>query len=271
MGQGTWSGQLGSDLLAGRVAIVSGLGPGMGRDISLALARHGADVVMVARREKYLERVGQQITELGRRAVGVTADITDADDCRRVASNARDEMGRVDILVNNAFSDGNFATVEGSDLDDWRSTFEVNLFGTLQLTRAVLPFLKEQEESHVVMINTMSVQQVEPAFGAYAASKAALASATKTLAREVGRDGVRVNGVHPGYIWSPKVEWYIGHLGEEAGISYEESYAKVTEPSCLGYIPSSEEIAGAVVFLASPLSRAVTGQSLPVNAGTYLN
>lgn len=270
-GQGTPGEPTSSNLLEGRVAVVSGLGPGMGRDISLSLARHGADVVMVARRDKYLTRVGAEIEALGRRALGVTADITEVADCERVASAAKEQMGSVDILVNNAFSDGNFTSVEESDLDDWRSTIEVNLFGALQLTRAALPHLKENDESHVVMINTMSVQQIEPGFGAYAASKAALASATKTLARELGRDGVRVNGIHPGYIWSPKVEWYINHRAEQAATTFDEEYARITEPSCLGYIPTSEEIAGAVVFLASPLSRAVTGQSLSVNAGSWMS
>jgi NAD(P)-dependent dehydrogenase (short-subunit alcohol dehydrogenase family) len=258
-------------LLEGKVAIVSGLGPGMGRDISVALAEHGADVVMAARREKRMTRVAEEIQALGRRAVGVTTDITSADDCAALARTAKETFGRVDVLVNNAFEGGNGKRFDESDLDEWRATFDVNLWGTLQLTQAVLPYLKEQDDSRIVMINTMSVQNIEPTYGAYAASKAALATATKTLARELGRDGVRVNGIHPGYIWGSSVEWYLNHLAEERGTSFDEEYARVADQTCLGYIPPSAEIAGAVVFLASPLSKPITGQSLSVNGGAWLH
>lgn len=258
-------------LLEGKVAIVSGLGPGMGRDIALALAREGADIAMGARREKRMAPVAEEVASLGRRVVTVPTDITVRAECNRLARTAQEELGRVDILVNNAFHDGNFATVEDSDLDAWRATFDVNLFGTLQLTQAVLPYLKEQEDSRIVMINTMSAQVVEPNFGAYAASKAALATATRTLALELGPHGVRVNGIHPGYIWGTSVEWYLNHLAKENGTSFEEEHAKVTGQIALGYIPTSEEIAGAVVFFASPLSRPITGQSLAVNGGSYFD
>jgi NAD(P)-dependent dehydrogenase (short-subunit alcohol dehydrogenase family) len=257
-------------LLEGKVAVVSGLGPGMGRDISLALAREGADIVMCARREKRMAKVQPEIEALGRRAVAVQADITIAEDCNGVAQAAKEQLGRADILVNNAFHDGNFKSFVDSDLDEWRATFDVNFFGTMQLTKALLPLLTEQDDSRIIMINTMSVHEVEPNFGAYAASKAALATATKTLARELGRDGVRVNGIHPGYIWGRSVEWYLNHLAEENGTTFDEEYAKVADTTSLGYIPPSEEIAGAVVFFASPLSRCVTGQSLAVNGGSYM-
>ncbi len=261
----------GPALLAGKVAIVSGLGPGMGRDISLALAAHGADVAMGARRQKHMHRTAADIEAMGRRSVSVVTDITDRAACEELARRARAELGRVDILVNNAFSDGNFKTFEDSDLDEWRATFEVNFFGTLQLTKAVLPYLTEHDDSRIIMINTMSVQRIEAGFGAYAASKAALATATKTLARELGPKGVRVNAIHPGYIWGPSVEWYFNHLAEQQGRTFDEVYAEVADETCLRYIPSSAEIAGAVVFFASPLSKAVTGQALNVNAGHWMS
>lgn len=258
-------------LLEGKVAIVSGLGPGMGRDISLALAAHGADIAMGARRPKRMAQVASEIEAMGRRAISVVADITDHAACDELARRAHDELGRVDILVNNAFSDGNFKTFEESDLDEWRATFDVNFFGTLQLTKAVLPYLVEHDDSRIIMINTMSVQRIEERFGAYAASKAALATATKTLARELGPKGVRVNAIHPGYIWGPSVEWYFNHLAEQQGRTFDEVYADVANETCLRYIPSSAEIAGAVVFFASPLSKAITGQALNVNAGHWMS
>lgn len=256
-------------MLEGKVAVVSGLGPGMGRDISLALAREGADIVMAARREKRMGRVAAEIEELGRRSLSVVCDITDPAACANLAAEAEATFGHVDILVNNAFADGNYKSFVDSDLDEWRTTFDVNFFGSLQLTKALIPLLTAQDDSRIVMINTMSVQMIDANFGAYAASKAALASATKTLARELGRDGVRVNGIHPGYIWGASVEWYFNQLAEQRGVDFQEVYDEVAKDTCLGYLPSSEEIAGAVVFFASPLSKAVTGQALSVNAGHY--
>lgn len=256
-------------MLQGKVAVVSGLGPGMGRDISLALAAQGADIVMAARREKRMLKVAAEIEALGRRAVCVTADITDAEACAALASRAADELGRVDIVVNNAFATGANTSFEDADLDEWRTTFDINFFGSLQLTKALLPLLKAQDDSRVIMINTMSVQRIDPNMGAYAASKAALASVTKTMALELGGYGVRVNAIHPGYIWGPSVEWYFNHLAEEQGRTFQEVYDEIAAQTALGYLPSSEEIAGAVVFFASPLSKPITGQALSVNAGHH--
>ena len=197
-------------------------------------------------------------------------DITSADDCAALVDRVRTEFGRLDILVNNAFSDGDHKLFMDTDLDSWRATMDVNFFGTLQLTKAAVPLLTEQDDSRVIMINTMSTQRIDAAMGGYAASKAALANATKTLAVELGRDGVRVNGVHPGYIWGRSVEWYFNQMAEERGITFQEVYDEIAGTTCLGYLPSSEEIAGAVLFFASPLSKPITGQYLSVNAGHFL-
>ncbi|MEI7593756.1 MAG: SDR family NAD(P)-dependent oxidoreductase [Actinomycetes bacterium] len=258
-------------LLEGKVAIVSGIGPGMGRDIALALARDGADIAMGARRDRGLIKVAGEVEALGRRAVWAQTDITSRDDCDRLAALASDQLGRVDILVNNAFNDGTYSLFEDSDLAAWRETMDINLFGTLQMTQAVLPFLKAQDDSRIIMINSQSGQVTDETFGAYSASKAALSNATRTLARELGRYGVRVNGIHPSYIWGKSVEWYINHIAEERGVDFQVVYDEFADKNCLKYLPSSAEIAGAVVFFASPLAKAVTGQSLPVNCGEYLN
>jgi len=258
-------------LLEGKVAVVSGLGLGMGRDISLALAAEGADIAMCARSEERMSAVAAEVAELGRRAITIKCDITSTADCVRVAETVNDELGHLEILVNNAFHQGDFTAFESANLDDWKSTFDVNLFGSLQLTQALLPLLKGSGDGRIIMINTQSVQIVEPLYGAYAASKGALATATQALARELGQYGIRVNGVHPGYIWGSSVEWYLNHLAEQNDTSFDEEYAKIADQTCLGYITPSSEIAGAVVFFASPLSRPVTGQALSVNGGHYLS
>ena len=103
------------------------------------------------------------------------------------------------------------------------------------------------------------------------ASKGALATVTKTLALELGPKGIRVNGIHPGYIYGDSVEWYFNHLAEKRGITFQEVYDEVASETCLGYLPHSEEIAGTAVFFASPLAKPVTGQMIGVNAGHWFN
>lgn len=254
-------------LFEGKVAIVSGSGPGMGREIALALAREGADVAVAARREDKVARVAQKIEALGRRALPVRCDVTDPDQCRELADRTAAELGGVDVLVNNAYHDGDFAKVVDADLAAWQTTLDVNLFGAVNTTRAVVPHMRARGGGRIVMVNTMSTERIEEGFGIYAASKSALKSMTRTLAKELGPDGIRVNGVHPGYIWGPSVKWYFEHLAEERGTTPEAVYAEVAEKTALGYIPDAAEIADVVVLLASDLARCVTGQALGANAG----
>lgn len=257
-------------LLEGRTAIVSGVGPGMGRDIALALAEHGADVLLGARTIAKCEAVAEEVEALGRRAVPVSLDITDPESCEAAVATCLDELGSVGVLVNNAYHGGTNTMFADDDLDRWRKTFEVNTFGTLCMTQAVVPAMKAAGEGRIVMVNTMSTVRIVEKYGAYAASKAALATATKTLAVELGPYGIRVNGIHPGYIWGAPVEFYVNYLAEERGITPEEAYAELASDTCLEYLPHSSEIAGSVVFFASDLSKPVTGQALHVNAGHFL-
>jgi NAD(P)-dependent dehydrogenase (short-subunit alcohol dehydrogenase family) len=264
-------------MLEGRTALVTGIGPGMGRDISLGLAREGADVALVARSDKTLPGVAEEIEALGRRAVRIYGNIADADDCARVAAEASEAFGgSLDILVNSAFHGGRHESFEEADLSKWHRPMNVNYFGTLQLTQAVLPLLKSAAETsgdaRIVMVNTMSVHHIEAGAGSYAGSKAALGAVTKTLARELGGYGIRVNSVHPGYIWGDSVKIYFEWQAEERGegVTWQDVYDERAAETCLGYLPHSSEISGAVVFFASPLARCVTGTALPVNAGHWL-
>ena len=258
-------------LLEGKVAIVSGIGPGMGRDISLAFAREGADVALGGRTLAKLEALAAEIEALGRRAPPVECDIADEEACAAAVAQVADGLGRVDVLVNNAYDGGDAKAFLDADLDDWRRTMEVNLFGTLAMTRAAVPHLEASGDGRVIMINTMSTQRIQPKWGAYAASKGALATVTKTLAMELGPKGIRVNGIHPGYIYGDSVEWYFNHLADKRGITFQEVYDEVASETCLKYLPHSEEIAGTAVYFASPLAKPVTGQMIGVNAGHWFN
>jgi NAD(P)-dependent dehydrogenase (short-subunit alcohol dehydrogenase family) len=258
-------------LLENRVAVVSGIGPGLGQAIALACAREGADLVLAARRPALLEDVAAAVRACGRRALAVPTDIADPAQCRRLLERATAELGGVDVLVNNAFVGGRYVPVEEASMDDWRKVFDVNLYGSIQLTQAAIPALKARGGGAIVMVNSMSMRIIEPRFGGYAASKAALMTATQTLAKELGRHKIRVNSVVPGYIWGPALEGYFKQLAVQQSTTPEAVYAEIASRTSLGYIPTSEDIAETVVFFASDLARAVTGQALDVNAGHHFH
>jgi NAD(P)-dependent dehydrogenase (short-subunit alcohol dehydrogenase family) len=261
-----------STLLAGKIVVVSGIGPGLGCEVARAVARHGADVALGARSAERLAAVAADVRALGRRVVTVSTDIAIAADCARLVAAAVDAFGRIDVLVNNAYHPGTYVPIADDDLAaSWRPPFETNVLGTLQLTQAVLPVLRRQGGGAVVMVASMIVRRPLATMGGYAASKAALLVAMQTLAREVGADGIRVNAVLPGYIWGPPLEGYFAQQAAAAGVDPRALYDDVAREIALGRIPTSAEVADAVVFLASDLSRAMTGASIDVNGGHHFH
>ncbi len=257
-------------LLQKRVAIISGIGPGMGRDISLLFARVGCDLVISARTQASLDSVAKEARALGRRVLCVATDISRPGDCANLVARAEAEFGRVDMLVNNAYHPGSYELFENADLEKWRAPLETNVLGTLGLTQAVVPLLKRQGGGSIVMVNSMIVREVLPTMASYAASKGALLAATQGIARELGRYQIRVNSVLPGYIWGATLEGYFAAQAKQRGVDPQVVYDEVAQRIALGRIPHSEEIAGAVLFFASDLSRAITGQSLDVNGGQVM-
>jgi len=258
-------------LLAGRVGIVSGIGPGLGRSVALAFAREGADVVLAARTAAALDEAAAAVRECGRRALALPTDVARPEDCARLAKAAHAEFGRIDVLVNNAFRSVPYDLVAEASMDDWRKIFDVNVFGSIQLSQAVVPHMKAAGGGSIVMINSMSTRIIEPRFGGYAASKGALMIAMQTMAKELGGDRIRVNAVVPGYIWGPALEGYFRKLATEQGTTPEAVYGEIASRTALNHLPDSDEIADAVVFFASDLSRAITGQALDVNGGHYFH
>jgi NAD(P)-dependent dehydrogenase (short-subunit alcohol dehydrogenase family) len=143
------------------------------------------------------------------------------------------------------------------------------VIGTLHVTLAAVPHLAAAPDGSVVMINSQAARRSQARRGPYSASKAALLSAARTLAAELGRDGIRVNSVVPGQIWGPPLERFYEEVAARKGQTPEEVYRTAAKEMALGRIPTSDEVADAVVFFASPLSRSVTGQSLDVNGGNW--
>ncbi len=259
------------ELLKGRVAIVSGIGPGVGKEVAYAFAREGADVVLAARTSSALEEVALGVQKRRQKALCVPTDIAKPDDCERLVEQAVKRFGRVDVLVNNAFLTHPWGPIETADFAAWRKILDVNLFGSLRLSQLVIPHMRRQGGGSIVMVNTMSMRIIEPNVGGYASSKGALMIATQTLAKEVGPDKIRVNSVVPGYIWSDKMDAYFKRLAEERHVSFETVYDEVAKKTALHHIPDSTEIADAAVFFASDLSRGCTGQALDVNGGHYFH
>lgn len=255
-------------LLRDKVVVVSGAGPGLGRSIALRSAQQGADVVLAARTKSTLDAVADEVAALGRRAITVPADITDEADAENLAEAAGSAFGRVDVLVNNAFAIPPLGDLADADLDAVRAGFETSSIASLRLTRLFTPAL-ERAGGAVVMVNSMVLRHSQRGYGAYKMAKASLLALAQSLSSELGPRGVRVNSVAPGYIWADTLKWYFGHLAKKRGMSTEDVYAETAANSDLRKLPEPGEIADAVVFLASDMARAITGQCLDVNCGEY--
>ena len=254
-------------ILEDRVCVVSGVGPGLGRQVALTAARQGAKVVIAARRREVLESVAAEIEELGRPGLVVPTDVTDKMQCEAAVTSALAEFGRIDALVNNVYAEDVFQSFRRVDLDEWRRLVEVNLFGNLQMTKAAVGPMQEAGGGTVVFVNSMVVRKPTMLQGGYAVAKGGLLTAARVLASELGRHNIRVNSVLPGWMWGPQVETFVKLSAERRGVAEDVVIEEITSAMALGSIPSDEDVAGAVVFLASPLSSGITGQTLDVNGG----
>ncbi|TDU05891.1 NAD(P)-dependent dehydrogenase (short-subunit alcohol dehydrogenase family) [Streptomyces sp. 846.5] len=261
-------------LLEGRTVVVSGVGPGLGQQVAVRAAREGAHVVLGARTEENLAKVAAEV-EAAHPGTGRVAwrstDIAEDEACTALAALAVERYGRIDAVVHVAALDSYFGGLADADFASWRRVLDVNLIGTLQLTRACLPALKERGGS-VVIIGTQSAiaapSQVRQA--AYAASKGALTSAMYSMARELGPDRIRVNTVLPGWMWGPAVEMYVQWTAGTEEVPEEQVRGRLAERMALPELATDGDVAEAALFFASDRARAITGQSLLVNAGEIM-
>jgi NAD(P)-dependent dehydrogenase (short-subunit alcohol dehydrogenase family) len=255
-------------LLEGTVVVVSGVGPDLGRAVALRCARAGADVVLAARTASRLDEVAREVTALGRRAAAIPTDITDEDSAAHLAASALATFGRVDTLVNNAFAIPPMTSLADADLGTFRASFETNVLAALRLTRLLAPALADSKGS-AIMINSAVLRHSRVSFGGYKLTKSALLALAQSLATELGPHGIRVNSVAPGWIWGDTLKWYFGHLAGQRGVDRQQVYDETAATTDLRRLPEPGEIADAVVFLASPMARAITGQCLDVNCGEF--
>src|SRR5690606_38288297 len=212
-----------------------------------------------------------EVRALGRQALCVPTDVSDPSQCARLVDACVQQFGRLDVLINSAFVQPPFQTVEETSEETFRSSFDVNFFGHVWLTQAAIPHLKSAAPSSIVFINTMSTRRIRENFGVYTASKMALLGLAKVLAVELGKHRVRVNSVHPGYIWGESVRWFFQTQADQRGITFDEVYEETASQTALRHLPGSDEIAQAVVFLAAEkMSSSITGESIDVNAGMFI-
>ncbi|HYR96653.1 MAG TPA: SDR family NAD(P)-dependent oxidoreductase [Candidatus Binatus sp.] len=257
--------------LAGRVALVTGGGRGIGRAIALAIGAAGADVAVVARSGGELDEVSTELRRIGRRALAVPADMLDRAQVTGAVERAAGELGRLDILVNNAGGplllgdDPRGLFVETHDDPSWDATLVLNLTSCYWAAKAALrPMLRE---GYGRIINVGSGYSLVGASGlsAYSAAKHGLVGFTRALAMEVGTRGVTVNLLRPGWTNTRLVDW--GIVGVMTGRTAEEAKAHAEGLAAQKRILEPEDVAPLAVFLASPAAGGITGQVLSADGG----
>lgn len=243
--------------LAGRVAIVTGGGRGLGRAIALALAEAGADVIVAARSKEEIEYVASEVEERGRLSLAVPVDVTDEGAVDQLFERTLDELGGLDILVNNSGVIHMGSLLETTP-EEWDRVVETNLRGTFLCMRASGYHFAEQGSGKVINIASNLAFKGRPKFSAYSASKAAVAALTRTAAVEWAKFGVQVNAIAPGYVETD--------MNAELR-NDEDLYAKV-----IGQIPArrmarADEIGPLVAYLASSASDFLTGETITMDGG----
>ncbi|MFI9328579.1 SDR family oxidoreductase [Kitasatospora sp. NPDC052868] len=256
------------ELLRDKVVVVSGVGAGLGRTLAVRCAQAGADVVLAARTSSYLDEVAKAVEETGRRALAVPTDITDQAAAEALVAAALAEFGRVDTLINNALVEPPHTELAVTEMEDIRLGMEVTVYAALRLSKLFTPALRDSGGS-IVMVNSSVLRHSKRACGAYKIAKSGLLAAAQILATELGPEGIRVNTVAPGPMWTDKVKDFIGELAQMRGLTLEEGYAEVSAEMDLRRLQTPEETADVVIFLASHLARAVTGHCFDVNCGEY--
>jgi NAD(P)-dependent dehydrogenase (short-subunit alcohol dehydrogenase family) len=244
-------------LLAGRLALVTGAGQGNGRAIALGLAAHGADVVVTDIDTAAAQQAAADVSARGRRGWFYTLDVTDVDACAALAKSVTDDVGPVAILVNNAGIIIRETIDSARAHDYWRRVLDVNLNGVFNVTHAFLPALRQTHGSIINIGSIASFVGVSDTLG-YSPSKGGVKLLTQSLARELARDGIRVNAIAPGVIETAMTKATREDPARLAGFVGRTPLGRVGQP---------DELVGPVVFLASDMASYVSGVTLPVDGG----
>ncbi|MDP2355909.1 MAG: SDR family oxidoreductase [Beijerinckiaceae bacterium] len=246
----------GSGKLSGKVALITGGDSGIGRAVAIAFAREGADVLISYLDEhKDAEDSVRWVEKAGRKAIAVPGDIGDPAHCKTLVDKTLDEFGKLDVLVNNAAYQMTFESIDEISPEEWDKTFRTNIHSFFYLSREALKHLKQG----AAIVNTTSINATDPSPGLlpYATTKGAIANFTAGLAQMVAKQGVRVNAVAPGPVWTPLIP----------STFPSDKVSKFGENTPLGRPAQPAELAAAYVYLACEDSSYVTGAILPVTGG----
>lgn len=245
--------------LSGKVAIVTGASRGIGKAIALSLARHGADVALVARSAEALDLVRDQTRQLGRRAESYAVDVASFEAAQATASLVKDKFGAIDILVNNAGVTRDQILPRLSP-EDWRLVLSVNLDACFYWMKAVIRFMMKARSGRIVNVSSVVGLTGNAGQANYAASKAGILALTKSVAKEFGSRGILVNAIAPGYVETDMTR----DLPEAVK-------TKMLQEIPVGRFGTGDEIARTVVFLASPYADYVQGHVLRVDGGLVMH
>lgn len=245
--------------LDGRTALVTGAARGLGRAIALALAEAGADVALGLRDSSRDQGLADEVRALGRRVVPLQMDVTRLEEVEAAVATTVEELGSLDLLVNNAGGGVNEMPVEAASDADFDYTVDINLKGTFSTCRAAFVPMRERGFGRIVNLSSQAALVALPGEALYCMAKAAVSHLTRCLAIEWGQYGIAVNAVAPTFIRTP---------GTEPALSDPEFRAEVEQRiAALHRIGAPEEVAGAVVFLCSPAASLITGETLVIDGG----
>jgi NAD(P)-dependent dehydrogenase (short-subunit alcohol dehydrogenase family) len=254
--------------LKDRVALITGSGQGIGRNIALAFAAEGVRIAVNDVNPKGIEETIALVKKAGGQAIAAPCDITNLAAVREMARKVEAEYGRIDILVNNAAVLISHEPFLETNPDDCDKEIKVTLYGVMNCARAILPGMAERKFGKMINIVTDAARVGQERQCNYSAAKGGVISFTKSIAKEVGRNNINVNAISPGATNSPMrlemLRQLTEKIGEQKAAEREE---KVKRAYALRRIGEPDDIANAVVFLASEAARHITGQILSVNGG----
>jgi NAD(P)-dependent dehydrogenase (short-subunit alcohol dehydrogenase family) len=255
--------------LAGRRALVTGAGRGIGRSTALALAAAGADVALSARSRDELEQVAALIDALGRRAVVLPCDVTDAQQVAALVDAVVGGLGGVDVLVNNAGAAASHKFLGHPDAL-WHHMLAINLTSVYYVTKAVAPLMVAQRWGRIITVASIAAKTGARYIAAYAASKHGVLGLTRALALELVSYNITVNAICPGYVDTPMTDANVTAIAERTSLSEAQARETLAKLSPQQRLIAPEEVAAMAVYLAQEISGGITGQAINVDGGTVM-